>query len=158
MGNIKNIDSLKLDLFLGRRCSDTEPLAKPLTSFQDYCNMTQRLGQHHLALSWIHTSTSFVTRIADSLTVVLCLISSTSPRTSIIWNQQQFNSVSRPGTQDHNTARKHELLKDDKQIAQFCKKVCFIISKVHANKNYPNQLHLLSAKAPYDRNQPTTHS
>ena len=39
----KNTGSHKFDLCHGRRCSDIALQLRPLTSFQDYCNMTQKL-------------------------------------------------------------------------------------------------------------------
>ena len=113
--NTRSTVSLKSDPCPGRRYSDTERLAKQLTSLQDFFSTTLRPGQLLCQLSWTLTSMNSGTRTADCQMEEPCPTYSTSLKTSIIWNQRLFSNVSRPGTLDLNTARRHERNPDSRQ-------------------------------------------
>lgn len=106
--NTKSTVSHKLDLYRGRRCSDTGPRARPLTLYPDYFNMIQKQDQLHFPLCSIHTLTSSEIRTVGFLTVGHCLTCSILLKTSIILSHRLFNNVSHPGIMVRNMERRHE--------------------------------------------------
>lgn len=130
--NTKNTGSLKLDLCLGRKFSDTGHLVKLLTSSLAYCNMTRKHDQHHWVRYWTHILMSLENRIVDFPTEDRCQICSTSLKMSIIWSHRQFNNASPSGTQAHNMERRHE---------QVLAKVHFRITRMMYNVKEKNNDH-----------------